>query len=203
MGCSNSNSVPTRIDVELIYEINKVRNNPSSYSEIISKNKSNFNGLIFKTPNSKYSDKTKEGVAAYEEAEKFLKTCPENQNELIPSVGLCRIAQDFLKEFNDNGIDINKVDNIDIKKIIDKYGQCSGNLCKLISCGGDELESVVTYLIVCDGDQNREQRNKLFDTSFKKIGVAHGEHPIYRYVSIFILSTDFDNKNDQNDELDI
>ena len=104
-------------------------------------------------------------------------------------------SQRFFKEFNDNGIDINKFDNIDIKKIIDKYGKYSGNLCILISCGGDELESIVTYLIVCDGDQ----RNKLF----KKIGVAHGKHPIYKYVSIFILSTDFDNKNDKNDVLDI
>jgi hypothetical protein len=193
----------TRFCSELIYEINKVRNKPSSYSEFISKNKSNFNGLIFKTPNSKYNDKTKEGVAAYEEAEQFLKTCPENQNDLIPSVGLCRIAQEFLKEFNDNGIEIDKVDKIDIKKIIDKYGKCSGNLCKLIACGGDELERIVINLIVCDGDQNREQRNKLFDESFKKIGVAHGKHPIYRYISIFILSTDLENKNDQDDVLDI
>jgi len=193
----------TRFCAELVYEINKVRNKPSSYSEKISNNKSNFNGLIFKTPNSKYNDKTKEGVAAYEEAEQFLKTCPENQNELIPSVGLCRIALDFLKEFNDNGIEIDKVDNIDIKKITAKYGLCSGNLCKLIASGGDELERIVINLIVCDGDQNREQRNKLFDKSFKKIGVAHGKHPIYRYISIFILSTDFENKNDQDDVLDI
>jgi len=193
----------TRFCAELVYEINKVRNKPSSYSEKISNNKSNFNGLIFKTPNSKYNDKTKEGVAAYEEAEQFLKTCPENQNELIPSVGLCRIALDFLKEFNDNGIEIDKVDNIDIKKITSKYGLCSGNLCKLIASGGDELERIVINLIVCDGDQNREQRNKLFDKSFKKIGVAHGKHPIYRYISIFILSTDFENKNDQDDVLDI
>ena len=55
---------------------------------------------------------------------------------------------------------------------------------------------MVTNLIVCDGDQNRVQKNKLFDKSFKKIGVAHGNYLIYRYVSIFILSTDFDNKND-------
>ena len=66
MGCSNSNSVPTRIDVELIYEINKVRKNPSSYLGIISNNKS-------KVQNSKDNNKTKEGVAAYEEAEQFLK----------------------------------------------------------------------------------------------------------------------------------
>ena len=186
----------TRIDIELIYEINNVRNKPSSYLGIISKNKS-------KISNSKNNNKTKEGETAYEEAEQFLKTCQEYQNELIPSVGLCRIAEDFLKEFNDNGVEINKIDNININKIIDKYGLISGNFCKLISCGGDEADSVVTYLIVCDGDQNREQRNKLFDTSFKKIGVAHGKHPIYKYVSIVILSTDFDNKNGLNDELDI
>ena len=62
---------------------------------------------------------------------------------------------------------------------------------------------MVTNLIVCDGDKNRDQRNKLFDKSFKKIGVAHGKHSIYKYASIFILSTDFDNKNDQDDELEI
>jgi len=192
----------TRFCTELLYEINKVRKEPSSYSEIISKNKSNFNGLIFKTPNSKYNVNTKEGVSAYEEAEQFLKNCPGNENELVGSVGLCRIAQDFLKEFNDNEIKIDKVDNIKIKKIIDKYGKCSGNLCKLIATGGDELESVIINLIVCDGDTNRSQRNILFDKSFQKIGVAHQKHPIYRYVSIFILSTDFDNMVDRDDELD-
>ena len=194
MGCSNSNSVPTRIDVELIYEINKVRKNPSSYLGIISKNKS-------KVQNSKDNNKTKEGVAAYEEAEQFLKNYKESQNELMPSSGLFKIAQGFLKEFKNYKID--KVDNIDIKKIIDKCGRYSGNLYKLIVCGGEEPESVVSNLIVCDGDQNREQRNKLFDESFKKIGVAHGKHPIYRYISIFILSTDLENKNDQDDVLDI
>ena len=194
MGCSNSNSVTTRIDAELIYEINKIRKEPSSYLGIISKNKS-------KIQKNKNINKSKEGVDAYEEAEKFLKDCPENQNELIPSIGLFRIAQDFLKEFKKYEID--KVDNIDINKIIDKYGQYSGDLHKLIICGGDEAESVVNNLIVCDGEQNREQRNKLFDKSFKKIGVAHGEHPKYKYASIFILSTDFDNINDQDDVLDI
>ena len=194
MGCSNSNSVPTRIDVDLIYEINRVRKNPSSYLGIISKNKS-------KVQNSKDNNKTKEGVAAYEEAEQFLKNYQESQNELMPSSGLFKIAQGFLKEFKNYKID--KVDNIDIKKIIDKCGRYSGNLYKLIVCGGEEPESVVSNLIVCDGDQNREQRNKLFDKTFKKIGIAHGEHPIYKYASIFILSTDFDNINDQDDELDI
>ena len=119
----------------------------------------------------------------------------------MPSSGLFKIAQGFLKEFKNYKID--KVDNIDIKKIIDKCGRYSGNLYKLIVCGGEEPESVVSNLIVCDGDQNREQRNKLFDKTFKKIGIAHGEHPIYKYASIFILSTDFDNINDQDDELDI
>ena len=191
----------TRFCLELIYEINKVRSEPSSYSEIISKNKSNFKGLIFKTPNSKYNDKTNEGLSAYEEAEEFLKTCPENKIELIPSVALCRIAQNFLKEFNEYKID--KIDKIDIKKIVDKYGNYSENLCKLVVCGGDEIEIVVTNLIVCDGDKNRDQRNKLFDKSFKKIGVAHGKHPIHRNVSIFILSTDFNNNIDQDDLLDM
>ena len=194
MGCSNSNSVPTRIDVDLIYEINRVRKNPSSYLGIISNNKS-------KVQKSKDNNKTKEGVAAYEEAEQFLKNYKESQNELMPSSGLFKIAQGFLKEFKNYKID--KVDNIDIKKIIDKCGKYSGKFCKLIVCGGEEPESVVSNLIVCDGDQNREQRNKLFDKTFKKIGIAHGEHPIYRYASIFILSTDFDNKIDQDDELDI
>ena len=194
MGCSNSNSVPTRIDAELIYEINKIRKEPSSYLGKISKNKS-------KIQNNKNINKAEEEVAKYEEAEQFLKDCPENQNELIPSIGLFRIAKDFLKEFEKYEID--KVDNIDIKKIIDKYGQCSGDLYKLIICGGAEAESVVINLIVCDGDQNREQRNKLFDKSFKKIGVAHGENPKYKYISIFILSTDFDNITEQDDELDI
>ena len=193
MGCSNSNSVPTRIDAELIYEINKIRKEPSSYLGIISKNKS-------KIQNNK-NIKAKEVVDKYEEAEQFLKDCPENQNELIPSIGLFRIAKDFLNEFKKYEID--KVDNIDIKKIIDKYGQYSGKICKLIICGGDEAKSIVINLIACDGDQNGEQRNKLFDKSFKKIGVAHGEHPKYKYASIFILSTDFDNITEQDDVLDI
>ena len=158
---------------------------------------------MFKTPNSKYNVKTKEGAVAQEEEEQFLKSCPGNENELVGSIGLCRIAQEFLKEFNDKGIEIDKVDNINIKTIIDKYGKCSGNLCKLIVSEGDKLESVMINLIVCDGDTNREQRNKLFDKSFKRIGVAHQKHPIYRYVSIFILSTDFDNTYDQDDALDI
>ena len=40
MGCSSSDSILTRIDIELVYEINNVRKEPSSYLGKISKNKS-------------------------------------------------------------------------------------------------------------------------------------------------------------------
>ena len=191
----------TKFCKELIDEVNNIRKDPTIYINKISHYKSFFNGLILKIPESKYSIKTEEGAKAYEEAENFLKSAPTIDEELIPSKGLCRIAQDYFKKVQ-NCDDDNELNSINIEEIIDKYGGSSGKFSKIIEFGGNTPENVIINVVVNDGNKSREKRNSLFDNSFTKVGVATGSHPIYRYVSIILLCNNFDNKLDRNDTID-
>ena len=58
---------------------------------------------------------------------------------------------------------------------------------------------VLINLIVCDGDPQRGNRESLLSTDLKYIGVANSKHSTYRYCTLIISCTKFDNTFDSND----
>ena len=57
----------------------------------------------------------------------------------------------------------------------------------------------IINLVVSDGDPSRGQRESLLSNEIKKVGVANGEHEVYRHCSAIITSTEFDNTFDKDD----
>ena len=144
---------------QLLEEINSVRTNPSSYVEKILKYKDFFNGKVLKIPGEEAGIQTQEGAPAYEEAANFLKEAT-SVDPFIPSKGLTKIANEYLNNIQNVGMD--NIDSIDINEIVEKYGNFNGELNQLMEFGSKTPEQVVICLLVCDGDSSRGNRTYLF-----------------------------------------
>ena len=173
---------------DLVRQVNLLRTNPSGFADKIAANKTYFNGKIWKHPDLKAGIKTEEGAEAYDEAIRFLKKEAKPVEELTPSKGLFKIADDFLTEYQK---DANA--NVDMDEIIDRHGKFTGNFRRLIEFGGNSAEQAVINLVVSDGDKSRSHRDALLSEGLKKIGVANGPHDVYRTYSIIVACTQFEN----------
>lgn len=180
----------------LVDEINKVRRDPSSYISRLEEYKTYFNGKILKLPDQNVAIRTNEGADGYDECIRFLGSAKPCENILTPSKGLTKIANELLAVVQK---DATKIGGVDMNEIIDRYGSFSGAFNRLMECGGATPEQVVVNLLVSDGDNKRSQRTVLLNPSVNRIGVASGEHDVYRHASIVILCTQFTNNVDSDD----
>ena len=181
---------------DLLEEVNALRRNPKGYSEKLVKNKAYFKGLIWKHPEAKFAIKTQEGAAAYDEAINYLKVKAISAPELTPSKGLCKIASDFLKDFQKD-----EDSNSDLDSVIGKYGTFSGNFKRFVQFGGFKPDLVVINLLVSDGDKKRGYREALLLKDLTKVGVANGPHDKMRAISVIVAASTFDNTVDSNDTI--
>lgn len=180
---------------ELLQEINSVRTNPAGYVEKIERYKGYFTGKILKVPNSKVNIQTKEGAEAYEECANFLKTA-EPICELTPSKALTRMSNELLEVIKK---DPGQLGSVDMNELIEKNGSFIGSFNRVMECGGATPEQVVINLLVSDGEKTRGQREALLNKSLKKIGIASGDHDIYRTATMILFCTKFENKIDEDD----
>jgi hypothetical protein len=180
---------------ELVEEINKLRTNPSSFADKIDGIKVHFQGKILRLPNTNVGIKTQEGADAYGECAKFLRSA-QAVEAMVPSKGLTKIANELLEVVQK---DPNQIGSVDMNAIIDKYGSFSGIFNRVMECGGSTPEQVIINLLVSDGDKSRSQRDALLHKAAKRIGVASGDHDIYRHATIMVFCTKFDNTVDSDD----
>jgi hypothetical protein len=181
---------------QLVNKINEFRTNPKGYAKKINEYVKYFKGKTLRIPGSNAGIRTEEGAEAYIEAAEFLAN-KDGVDPLEPSKGLARICEDFMAEAQK--VDPNELGNIDLEEIIAKYGEFSGSLNRAMDFGGEDPEQVLINLIVCDGDSERGNRESLLSTELKRIGVATAKHPTYRYCTLIISCTKFDNNVDSDD----
>ena len=181
---------------DLIMEKNLLRTNPKKYAKTISKYMNYFKGNLLCLPGTNAGIQTEEGVEAFKEAVDFLNK-QENLEPLKPSKGLCRIAEEFIAIYQKP--DSGELANKDMEDIINKYGSFSGSFSRAMDFGGETAEMAIINLVVSDGDPSRGQRESLLSNEIKKVGVANGEHEVYRHCSAIITSTEFDNTFDKDD----
>lgn len=181
---------------QLLNEINEFRTNPKAYSKKLEKQLPNFKGKTLMNPEKKVGMQTQEGAEAYKEAIDFLKKA-QPVEPLEPSKGLARISADFLAEVLK--VDPNDIGNINADEIIQKYGSFVGSMNRELDMGNETPEDIVVSLIVSDGDPERSHRDCLLSTDLKKIGIATGKHPTYRFCTIIFFCTKFTNNVDSDD----
>ena len=177
---------------DLVKELNELRRDPRGYSYKVQKYKDYFEGNILRIPGNKAGIKTEEGPAAYDEAISFLKTA-QAAKEMVPSKGLCNIAEEFLSIVQ--GQDPNNLSNIDMDSIISKYGSFTNKFSRSMEFGGATAEQVIVNLVVSDGDKSRGQRDALLNDDLAKCGIATGTHETYRTATVIVGSSNFQNNS--------
>lgn len=184
---------------ELVREVNDLRRNPYAYADKIAKNKKYFqkDSNVWKQPKSNIAIKTEEGPAAYDEAIEFLKNKAMSRNELAPSKGLTKIAEDFLKEYQKDASA-----KVELEGIVQRHGKFTGYFRRLVQLGSNTPEYVVISLVVGDGDKTRSYRDALLAENLNKIGVAHGEQKEYKQCSVITVCNEFTNADGSNDAID-
>ena len=182
-------------DKEIVDEINELRADPPKYANKISKYIQYFDGKTLNIPGRKAGITTHEGAKAFQEAVNYLSR-QRPVEPLLPSKGLFRSAQDFLKKIQRKNAN---VDESEVDKIMDKYGTYYGDFIRGTDYGGETVEQSIINLIVSDGDKNRTQRESLLGKEYKLVGAANGTHPTFRFCTAIFQCTEFENTYDSED----
>ena len=182
-------------DKEIVDEINELRADPPKYADKINKYIQYFDGKTLNIPGRKAGIQTHEGAKAFQEAVNYLSR-QKPVEPLLPSKGLFRSAQDFLKKIQRKNAN---VDESEVDKIMDKYGTYYGDFIRGTDYGGESVEQSIINLIVSDGDRNRTQRESLLSKDYKLVGAANGTHPTFRFCTVIFQCTEFENTYDSED----
>ena len=188
---------PYRFSKEVIEYFNMVRSNPKKFASIIREYKQYFKGKVLRVPNSKVGIMTKEGADAFEEAAKYLDSV-KAINTVKYNVGLTHVAKEVVDAAAKTD-DINSLDELDMDAIFDKYGRFTGAFSRAMDFGSKDSKMVIINLIVCDGDSSRGQREGIFNSELKEIGVWTGKEKTYGQCTSIATATKFTTNSNVDD----
>ena len=188
---------PYRFSKEVIEYFNMVRTNPKKFASIIREYKQYFKGKVLRVPNSKVGIMTKEGADAFEEAAKYLDSVKAS-NTVKYNVGLTHVAKEVVDAAAKTD-DINSLDELDMDAIFEKYGKFVGAFSRAMDFGSKDSKMVIINLIVCDGDSSRGQREGIFNSELKEIGVWTGKEKTYGQCTSIATATKFTTNSNVDD----
>ncbi|NVN89985.1 MAG: CAP domain-containing protein [Desulfuromonadales bacterium] len=160
---------------QILEEINLARNNPQVYVDYLREFRSRFQGASYTDFGSRDRVLTSEGVAAVDEAIRFLtrqKTLPP----LIWSRGLGAAASELVREQGKSGT-TGHGERGDMRRRIERQGTWGGRIAENIVYGPTDARAMVLQLIVDDGVPGRGHRKNQFNPVFGTAEVACGPHP--------------------------
>lgn len=162
--------------------INLARTDPAGYARRLREHRAFYDGDVFRDPDG-LAIRTEEGVAAVDEAIRFL----ERQTPLPPLAAsdiLRRAAADHVADQGPRGLmgHYGSDGSAFTDRIARRGGPRSGG--ENISYGGDSGEAVVIQLIVDDGVADRGHRTNIFRPGYVSAGAACGPHTAYRYMCV-------------------
>jgi uncharacterized protein YkwD len=173
---------------QVLAGINEVRADPAGYAAKLRQYRGYFEANVVLLPGSDVGLRTREGVAAVDEAIAALgrlKPLPPLQAvpELAQSAGEL-VAHQALS----GGMDHAAGDGSDAKVRIKRH-KGSGLTAEALSYGARDAAGVVRQMIVDDGIPSRPNRKILLEPKYRKAGVACGPHPVNRSVCAIDLAT--------------
>lgn len=178
---------------EVAAEVNKLRSNPRSYIPLIRSARGFFRDKEYCNPSNDFYVLTSEGIAALDEAIRFLDTA-------APVAPLQRLDQldhacaKLAKHLEEEGAVAHGVDEFALeKRLVDTMGEM-GMMAENLSFGWKDPKEVVMQMVIDDGIKTRGHRSSLFSTEFSHFGVASGPHKLYHHMTVVnfygVASTD-------------
>ena len=177
----------------VLAELNLTRTAPESYAESLRELRRRYQGKVVIPPGTSMRIVTEEGVAAVDEAIRFL----SRQKPLRPltsSAGLKKAAEALVKDQGRSGaIGHEGAGSGDMRQRIERHGTWRGRIGENISYGPAQSRWVVMSLIIDDGVPGRGHRKNIFDRSFGTAGIACGPHTRFGTMCVMDFATAFSN----------
>ena len=176
---------------EVLSEMNLARTDPKGFAKHLRKLREQFEGRAYRLPGTNTRVMTSEGVAAVDEAIRFL----SRQNPLPPlswSNGLAEAAADLVVEQSETGaVGHTGRSSGGMRERIERYGEWRGEIGENIGYGPDEARAMVIQLIIDDGVPGRGHRKNIFSRSFGTAGVACDSHSVFEYMCVIDFASGF------------
>jgi uncharacterized protein YkwD len=178
------------LEKAVVREINLARTAPKDYASFLEQFKKYYHDKLINLPNET-PIKTKEGVGALMEATRFLRsTKPVPLLKL--SKGMSWGAKDHMKDLGLSGGSQHRgSDSSQPWDRVNRYGTWQKVIGENISLGHDRARNIVMSLIIDDGVPHRGHRKNLFNSDFRVIGVACGEHPNYKTICVITFAGEY------------
>ncbi|HYD38663.1 MAG TPA: CAP domain-containing protein [Allosphingosinicella sp.] len=179
---------PSTLEQQVLDGINEARTNPAAYAEKLKRYRGYFDGDVVHLPGSDVGLRTREGVAAVDQAIAVLsKQAPlpplRHAPELDASARLLASHQGLV-----GGMGHAAADGSDAKARIKRH-KGSGLTAEVLAYGTSDAAAVVRQLIVDDGVPSRPNRKILLESKYRRAGVACGSHPVNRSICVVDLAT--------------
>lgn len=173
-----------RLEAEVLKEINLARMNPRGYAEVLRAYRQRFRGNEVHYPDTNEVLITEEGVAAVDEAIRFLQA----QHALPPlshAQVLALASTDHVRDQGPQGL-IGHESSADGADPWDRVVRRGGGdyVEEIISYGPTSAREAVIAWIVNDGSPERGHREAVFDDEMSFAGVGCGSHSTYNMMCV-------------------
>ena len=184
----------TRVEKDVILELNKVRSNPRKYAELYIKPRlANFNGNRYSEP-GKITLVTNEGRKAVQECYDALYSSGTSPL-LMPSRGMSRAAKDHVNDQGPTGNTGHTCrDGISPWDRLNRYGNWSRDAGENIAYGDATGRDIVVSLLIDDGVSSRGHRKNNMGEDFVFVGVAAGTHKQYNMMAVLDFAAEYTEK---------
>ena len=176
---------------QMLVETNLARTAPRRYAGYLQELRRQFLGKSYRMPGTADLVLTAEGVAALDEAVRFLK----NQAPLPPlswSPGLAESAAELVRDEGQSGeTGHTGRQSGDPRQRIEHHGTWLTRIAENIGYGPDTARLMVMQLIIDDGVPDRGHRKNMFTPVFRVAGAACGPHPEYRHMCVMDFAAGF------------
>ncbi|MEP6706677.1 MAG: CAP domain-containing protein [Pyrinomonadaceae bacterium] len=160
------------LEAEVIQEINLARAHPEKYVAYLQEYKKYYNGKICSSPTRARPVMTSEGVAAIDEAIRFLKSS-NPLGQLEPSRGLSLGARDHVLDLSQKGMISHRGSDGSLPTDrVSRYGTWESTMGEAILFEVSTPREMVMQLIIDDGVRDRGHRKDVFEPSFQVAGVS-------------------------------
>ncbi|HEX9010603.1 MAG TPA: CAP domain-containing protein [Holophagaceae bacterium] len=180
----------TAFERAVVQEMSDARVAPKAYAEHLKALRSQFEGTLWRVP-GRVPLRTEEGVAALDEAIRFLETTrpagPLRFNE-----GLARAAREHARYLGPRGLLSHQgADGSGPAARLDRLGRWQSLVAENISTGEDDPRMVVVQLLVDDGVPSRGHRRNLFNADLHQAGAGEAPHAAYGTVCVIDYADGF------------
>ncbi|HLF35016.1 MAG TPA: CAP domain-containing protein [Cyclobacteriaceae bacterium] len=184
----------SKIEREVVLELNLLRSNPQKYAELYLKPfRQYYHGKNLEIP-GRITIITNEGIKPLDECiSQLSRTQPAPA--LIPSQGMCKAARDHAEDQSKTGkTGHDGSDGSSLPDRLNRYGKWLTTIGENIDYGNGNAREIIIALLIDDGVSSRGHRKNLLNGAYHNIGVAVRSHPQYEYVCVMDYAGGFESK---------